>query len=154
MIIQGGIGMAVPEMNRYNYQYGTEAPQYPYQVPTPEQSPSFEPLRRPQTQPKTKIDVFYTIKMALCGSILFASALSFVHLTSELSERQRELRQVTTQVRETQSMINSVQAIIASHLDLESIQTIAQEQLGMAEPLPHQVVYLELPQESYTIYND
>ena len=94
------------------------------------------------------------MKLTACGLVLFSAALSFVHLTSELSTKQRELRQVTSLVRETQSAINSVQAIIASNLDLEAIQKVAQEELGMAEPLAHQVVYLELPQESYTVYHE
>lgn len=146
--------MAVQNVRNYSYQYGTEAPKYPYNVPHPTQTPEFEPLRRPKKKAKPKLDIAYAIQMTTCGILVFGAALAFVHLTSNLSEKQRALKAITTEIRETESAINSTQAIIASHLDLEAIQEIAQKELGMSEPLPHQVVYLELPQESYTVYHD
>ncbi|MGL5677289.1 MAG: hypothetical protein ACRDDX_12800 [Cellulosilyticaceae bacterium] len=146
--------MAVNNVKNYSYQYGTEAPKYPYGVPNHTETPDFQPLRRPSKKSKPKVDIAHVIKLTTCGAALFIAAISFVHLTSELATKQRRLEQITSQIRETQSAINSMQAIIASQLDLDAIQKVAQTQLGMAEPLPHQVVYLELPQESYTVYNE
>lgn len=141
---------------RYNhYQYGSEAPNYldsPYRLP--ETKPDFTPLKRPKPQKRSKEDIIFGCKMSLCGMILFASAFSFVNVTSSLSIKQRELKLVNDQIRETESAINGVQATIAANLNLEHIQQVAKEQLNMSEPLPHQVVYLTLTQESYTLYNE
>lgn len=148
--------MAEPSKSgyRYNYQYGTEAPKYPYPTPQTTPTPDFTPLRRPKTQPRKKLDIGYTMKLTLCGGLVFAACIGFVRQTSVLSAKQSELKAVTSQIRETQSNINNVEAIIATQLDLEQIQSIAKSELHMSEPLPHQIVYLSLPQESYTTYND
>lgn len=140
---------------RYNYQYGTEAPKYPqspYGVPS--EKPDFTPLKRPKPQKRSKEEIVFIMKMTTCGIILFFGAFSFVHVTSTLARRQRELKLVNTEIRETQSAINSLQATIASNLNLEHIQKVAEEKLNMSEPLPHQVVYITTMQESYTLYNE
>lgn len=142
--------MAEPSKMSYRYQYGAAAPKYPYTSPTPD----FTPIRRPKQQPKPKTDLGYIAKLVCCGTIVFTACIAFVKQTSILQARQRELRTVTSQVRETQSAINNVEAIIASRLDLDHIQNVAKTKLNMSEPLPHQVVYITLPQESYTVYND
>ena len=92
--------------------------------------------------------------MSVCGLVLFVGAFCFVSVTSDLAIKQRELKLINTELRETQSAINSVQATIAANLNLEHIQQVAKEQLNMSEPLPHQVVYLSLDQESYTVYDE
>ncbi|MGL4362493.1 MAG: hypothetical protein ACRCSG_04365 [Cellulosilyticaceae bacterium] len=146
--------MAARNMRPMSYQFGTEAPKYPINEPYSVPRPDDKPLKRPVAKPKYNPDYLYIIKMSVCGFVIFASSWSFITRTSNLSEKQRTLKNITTRIRETQSEIYNVQAIISANLDLESIQNIAQTQLNMAEPLPHQVVYLELPQESYTVYND
>ena len=140
---------------RYHYQYGSEAPNYvdsPYRLP--ETKPDFTPLKRPKPRKRSKEDINFGCKMSLCGLVLFAGAFCFVSVTSNLSIKQRELKLINTELRETQSAINSVQATIAANLNLEHIQQVAKEQLNMSEPLPHQVVYLSLDQESYTVYDE
>ena len=84
----------------------------------------------------------------------YLRVLSFVHVTSNLAIKQRELKLINAEIRETQSTINSVRATIATNLNLEHIQTVAEEKLNMSEPLPHQVVYITTAQESYTRYNE
>lgn len=149
--------MANQGYRNYNYQYGTEAPKYPnmpYQNPYGEETPNEAPLRRHKQTPKPKRDLAFTLQLTACSFLVFTAAFSFVHLCATLSVKQNELKQVSTQIRETQSSINSVKAIIAANLDLEHIQNVATTQLQMSEPLPHQVVYIELPEQSYTIYNE
>lgn len=147
--------MADYSYKRYDYQYGTEAPKYP-QTPygLPHEKPDFTPLKRPKPQKRSKEDIIFASKLTACGMLLFIGAFAFVHVTSTLAIKQRELKLVNAEIRETQSAINSVQATIAANLNLEHIQTVAEEKLNMSEPLPHQVVYITTAQESYTLYNE
>ncbi|MDA3732466.1 hypothetical protein PBV87_13315 [Niameybacter massiliensis] len=147
--------MADYPKRRYHYQYGSEAPNYldsPYRLP--ETKPDSTPLKRPKPQKRSKEDIIFGCKMSVCGLVLFVGAFCFVSVTSDLAIKQRELKLINTELRETQSAINSVQATIAANLNLEHIQQVAKEQLNMSEPLPHQVVYLSLDQESYTVYDE
>ncbi len=143
--------MAQRSYKDYHQYYGTEAPKYPY---TPQPTPKSEPTKAPSKQPKPKTDWVFTSLIGACLGIVFCSSIGFIHLSSELSVHQKNLQKINAQIRETQSSINSTQAIIASHLDLSYIQKIATEQLEMAEPLPHQVVHIQLTEESYTEYNE
>lgn len=147
--------MADNPYKRYEYQYGSEAPKYP-QMPytAPNEKPDFTPLKRPKPQKRSKENIIFGVKMTACGALLFMGAFSFVHVTSNLAIKQRELKMISAEIRETQSMINSVGATIATNLNLEHIQTVAEEKLNMSEPLPHQVVYISTAQESYTRYNE
>ena len=145
--------MADHSYKRYDYQYGSEAPKYPYMpYGVPNEKPDFTPLKRPKPKKRSKEDIIFGLKMTTCGLLLFAGAFSFVHVTSNLAIKQRELKLINAEIRETQSTINSVRATIATNLNLEHIQTVAEEKLNLSEPLPHQVVYITTAQESYTRY--
>ncbi|MEG0012634.1 MAG: hypothetical protein RR618_03795 [Cellulosilyticaceae bacterium] len=138
---------------RYGYQYGSEAYKssaVPYPLPRQEEPP----LTRRRTQPNKKEAIFFNLKMGICGLILFGAAFSFVYVSAQLTIKQNELKAINTELRDTKSAINSIESTIASTLNLEYIQYIASTQLDMSEPLPHQVVYIELPKESHTVYNE
>lgn len=137
----------------YRYLYGTEAPNYtnyPQQRPTYEPTPSVAPAKAP----KQKIDWIFGFRLSLCGVLLFASAFSFVYMHSILSSKQRELKSLKIELREVKSNISSTEAIIAEGLNLDNIKQRAEKELKMSEPLPHQVVYIDFPKESYTTYGE
>ena len=143
--------MAPKRYQDSSYQYGTEAPKYPYKTRS---TPGEGQDKKTVTKKHSRYDWVFISVLGTCFSIVFLSAFAFVALSSNLSEQQEILQDINTQIRETQSSINSTQAIIASHLDLTYIQKVATEQLQMAEPLPHQVVYIQLSEESYTVYDE
>lgn len=141
-----------PEM-RYGYQYGSEAYKnhaVPYPLPRQEEPP----LTRKRNHTNKKQEIFFNLKMGICGLILFGAAFSFVYVSAQLTIKQNELKVINTELRDTKSAINSIESTIAATLNLEYIQYIAATQLDMSEPLPHQVVYIELPKESHTVYNE
>lgn len=143
--------MANKPIKPYRYQYGSEAKNYqttPYKLPKETQ----EPLKRPRVQACPKVEWAFALKMISCSALVFIGALSFVYLSSILSSKQIQLKRMTTELRDTQSNISHLEATIASKLNLEHIQYVAYTQLNMSEPLPHQIVYIEIPKESHTIY--
>lgn len=145
--------MANKPGSQHRYQYGSEAYKYnsvPYQIPQDVQ----QPLTRKHIKQKNRENLAFNLKMGICGLILFGAAISFVYVSAQLSIKQNELKIINTQLRDTKSAINSIQSTIASTLNLEYIQYMASTQLNMSEPLPHQVVYIELPKESHTVYNE
>lgn len=149
--------MAEKSRTSYGYQYGSEATKYgAYVQSLPKQKPGQdqEPLKRPRVTPYKKIDWAFGAKLCIGGGLLFAVTFGFVHKTSALSARQSQLKVINTEIREVKSSINNLEAVIASSLNLDYIQQLAATKLGMSEPLPHQIVYIELPKESYTVYNE
>lgn len=146
--------MANKPGNRYRYQYGSEAYKYNIQAYPASHEEQEQTLSRKHIQKQKKENLLFNIKMGICGVVLFGAAISFVYISAQLSIKQNELKTINTQLRDTKSAINSIQSTIASTLNLEYIQYMASTQLNMSEPLPHQVVYIELPKENYTVYNE
>jgi cell division protein FtsB len=142
--------MANKATDYYGYQYGTEARKQVIEKPYP--IPNGEPLRRPKPQAKPKADILFGSLLAFCGIFVFSTAISFVHMSSVLSSKQHELQRITRDLRTAQSDMSHLETIIASRLNLDYVQEVAAKELGMSEPLAHQIVYLSLPRESRTFY--
>lgn len=133
----------------YGYQYGSEALDYRTLNPV---LPKEEVQPAPQVRKKEKPDVVFGLKMSVCWGLIFASTFIFVGLYAQLTTKQVALQSANEKLQKLQSSINSVQSVISSSLNLEDIQQLATTQLNMSEPLPYQVVYIQLPQTSYTVY--
>ncbi|MGL6174098.1 MAG: hypothetical protein ACRC1P_05765 [Cellulosilyticaceae bacterium] len=148
--------MANKPGNKYRYQYGSAAYKYNTQAypASHEEQEQSQSLSRKYIQKQKKENFLFNLKMGICGVVLFGAAISFVYVSAQLSIKQNELKAINTQLRDTKSAINSIQSTIASTLNLEYIQYMAATQLNMSEPLPHQVVYIELPKENHTVYNE
>ncbi|MGL4736836.1 MAG: hypothetical protein ACRCW2_05210 [Cellulosilyticaceae bacterium] len=149
--------MADKPRTSYGYQYGSGATKKSaYVQAVPKQTPRYEevPLKRPRVTPYHKVDWAFGAKLVIGGGVLFIATFGFVHQCSKLASRQSQLKVMNAEIREVKSSINNTQSIIASSLNLDHIQELAATKLGMAEPLPHQIVYIELPKESYTVYNE
>lgn len=144
--------------DNYNYNYGTS----PYKLD--EREVEHEGYRRrkvTRNKRKSKVQVLkarrenikFTVKIVTLGLIVFISSFSYVGLISNLNIKQKELKDLTRQILDTQSAISSIEAQISERYDLEDIKEKARL-LGLEDPLPHQVVYIDLPKVSYTQYAD
>ena len=57
-----------------------------------------------------------------------------------------------SQLKEIQNTNSSLKSEIAGSIDLSFVKQKAIEKLGMMEPAPHQIVYIDVPKVSYTAY--
>ncbi len=135
----------------YNYQYDSTARAYEQPVISP--IPINEPLRRPRKVAKKKLDVTFGMQLSICGVILFASAFLYINSYASLRAKQDQLIDLKNNRIALKSAISETQAKISEKLNLDYIRERAANELGMKEPLPHQIVYIELPEESYTSYD-
>ena len=145
--------MAEQDRNKYNYQYDTTARAYveplePLKVPIPS-----EPKRKTKAIPKKKADVAFGIQMTMCGAILFACSILYINGYAMLRTKQNELNALKNEKIAVANAITKVEADITKKLDLEYIRQRATDELGMRKPLAHQIVYIQLPEKSYTSYN-
>ena len=137
---------------KYSYQYGSEAKAYYNVLPRPNVEPSFRPEKKPSVLPRKKLDIVFGIKLSLCGMTLFACSFTYVHAYSELISKQQEIQTLKREIRETKSIVSSTQSKLSENLNLDYIRERASRELGMKEPAPHQIVYIEMPKQSYTLY--
>ena len=146
--------MAKEEKTKYGYQYDSMARAYaqpvePISIPVPG-----EPKRKTQTAPRPKVDVAFGIQMTICGVVLFTCSMLHVHSYSSLRAKQTELNNLKTEKIAVSNKITSVEAQMTKKLDLDYIRERAVNELGMQNPLPYQIVYIDLPEKSYTTYQE
>ena len=146
--------MAKEESVKYNYQYDSMARAYvqpaePVRIPVPG-----EPKHKPKVAPKVKVDIAFGIQITLCGVILFVCAILYVHNYSSLRLKQTQLNELKAKESAVDNQIMSIEAEMTKKLDLDVIRKRAINELGMQEPLPYQIVYIDLPEKSYTTYGE
>lgn len=144
--------MAEQGKKKYNYQYESTARAYmelvePLKVPTPS-----APRRKTKVAPKKKADVAFGVQMAVCGVFLFACSMLYINSYAMLRTKQSELNALKNEKIVVANAITKVEADITKKLDLEYIRQRATDELGMRKPLAHQIVYIQLPEKSYTSY--
>ncbi|PHV71085.1 hypothetical protein CS063_07070 [Sporanaerobium hydrogeniformans] len=137
---------------KYSYQYGSVVRNlYEAEPISPRKYPQQNPQPQSIPQVRPNVDRVLALKLSLCGLFVFVCTFMYVHIYSTLATAQAELKTVKNQIRETRSTISYTQAHISEKLNLDYIRQRASRELGMAEPLPYQIVYVELPKQSYTL---
>ncbi len=141
--------MGQSAQKRYSYQYGSEAKNYYQPIPRP----IIEPEYQPSVAPQKRTDVVFGLKLSLCGITIFACAFIYIYMYSSLITKQGQLQALKNDIREMKSAVSLTESQISEKLNLDHIRYRASNELGMSEPLPHQIVYIQLPKQSYTLYN-
>ena len=144
--------MAKKETVKYNYQYDSVARNYaqpmePVRIPVPS-----EPNQKTKVATKPKVDLAFGMQVLICGGVLLALSLLYVQSYSQLRAKQIELNELKSQKIDIMNQMTQVESQMAKKLDLNQIRERAVNELGMQEPLPYQIVYIDLPKESYTTY--
>ena len=143
--------MAGNTTRKYNYQYGSSARAYA-EEPLRQPLPTKEPEKKGKVKPRKRLDKALVMQLSLCGITIFASSFIYINSYATFRTSQNELIELKSGMIQVKSDINEVEAKIAAQLNLNNISERAESELGMKEPLPHQIVYFELPEESYTSY--
>lgn len=133
-----------------HYQYGSTA--RAYQEVAPRTLPNTKPVHQPKHQPQKSLDKAFVLKLSICGGLLFTSSLIYIGSYSKLNATQTQKKTIKNEIREIESMISLAEAKRAEKLSSDYIRERAEKELGMSLPKAHQVVYIELPKEAYTVY--
>ena len=64
------------------------------------------------------------------------------------------LRREKSKLEDLKSANAILEAELTEQLDMDYIKQEATERLGMSEPQPYQVVYINVPKQSYTVQHD
>lgn len=146
------------QSSRSYYSYGNVAydtnPVYEPQRPQRQSQRQAKPVQRPKNQPVASaresvgLVVFkYIVVMALT----FFGCLIYMGISVQADNASMLLRQEKELYTTLKSTNNIAEAEITEKLDLDYIRTEAISRLGMVEPESYQVVYIDVPKESYTI---
>ena len=92
----------------------------------------------------------------ICFSIgtLFTFILAFVCLFAINTQKESEINANISELKKIEEANSVLQAEIAKNINLKEIEEIAKTKLNMQKPASHQIVYINIPKQSYTVLHD
>lgn len=94
----------------------------------------------------------YSIKVALVLGVFFCGTLAFMWSSALVTSQRVETQKYRDKLADLKSE-NAILAIdVAEQMDLDTVKQVATEKLGMVEPQPYQIQYIDVPEQSYTIH--
>ena len=136
------------------YAYGNVAydiqpeytPYYPNEVE--EQHRIAEEKARKLENRESRITAF---KFILIIVLLFAGSIAFMGMNVRVANERVELRKEKNQLADLKASNAILQAELTEKIDLDYIKEQATTRLGMSEPQTYQIVYIDVPKQSYTV---
>ena len=123
--------MAYERENRTAYQYGTAARNY--QPQRRSDIPSELPVRRQQHQPRPvrRGNVLGALLLTVVFAFCAATMVNYVQLTSELTGMNKSVAAKRVTLNEMKSRNDANYSRVLSSVDLQEIEEIAKQELGM-----------------------
>lgn len=95
-----------------------------------------------------------SIKMIGVALVLFVGCLAFMGMSVLVDNAEVSLRRQKNELENLKSSNAILEAELTEQLDMDFIRTEAKERLGMSEPQSYQVVYIDVPKQSYTVQHN
>lgn len=95
-----------------------------------------------------------SMKMIAMALVLFAGCIAFMGMHVVVDHAEVSLRRQKSTLEDLKSANAILEAELTEQLDMDYIKQEATERLGMSEPQPYQVVYIDVPKQSYTVQYD
>ena len=97
---------------------------------------------------ESRITAFKFIVIIL---LLFAGSIVFMGMNVRVANERVELRKDKNQLTDLKASNAILEAELTEQIDLDYIKEQAGTRLGMTEPQPYQIVYIDVPKQSYTV---
>lgn len=132
-----------------NVAYDVQPEYIPYYTDENEQKEQLaeEKFRKAEIR-ESRIAAFKLIAIIM---VLFAGSIAFMGMHVKVTQENFQLRKEKGQLAELQASNAILEAELTEQIDLDFIKEQASTRLGMAEPQPYQIVYIDVPKQSYTI---
>ena len=86
--------------------------------------------------------------------VLFLGCIAFMGMHVLADNAEVSLRRQKSELENLKSANAILEAELTEQLDMDFIRTEATERLGMSEPQSYQVVYIDVPKQSYTVQHN
>ncbi len=97
---------------------------------------------------------YLSFKFFATFAIVASFALTYVTISAKVLEKKFEIQDLSAQLKEIKEVNSYLETQIAKNLDLDYIEQYASVNLKMQKPASHQIVYIDVPKESYTKVNN
>lgn len=106
---------------------------------------------RPQADPLKRERQKHRVKLVLAMLVVFMGAIVTTVSYAMVEEQKVRLSNMQDELTALQSANASLEAEITEQMSLDYVEKEATTRLGMSEPQSYQVVYIDVPKQSYTM---
>lgn len=93
----------------------------------------------------------FSLKMIGVVFVLFAGCIAFMGMHVAVENLEVSIRKQKSELSDLKASNAILEAELTEQLDLDYIKQEATQRLGMAEPQAYQIIYIDVPKQSYTI---
>ncbi len=147
--------MAANNQRRNSKRFSQQSPYYvdgnvAYKLEPERNVSAHQPKRVPQPKAKHPSPIRF-VHVYFVMAVIFLGCVGFMGSGVLVQNIEMQIRQQKNELSELQAQNAILEAELAEQIDLEYIKQEALTRLGMAEPQSYQVVYIDVPKQSYTI---
>ncbi len=126
-----------------------------YQI-QPKEEPEQIHVKKPQpklheTRTERREQKLHILYVCIVMLLVFGGCITFMGANVIVAEQEMQIRKQKNELSAIKAQNATLEAELAEQIDLEYIKQEAMKRLGMAEPQPYQIVYIDVPKQSYTI---
>ena len=135
--------------NTTSVAYETVPQYYPERKVTPKKDN--RKLKERQERAERIRNKVMSFKFIVFGILICCGCIVIMSSYARVVEKREIISGLKTELSELKSENNALSAEIAEQTNLENIEKEAIERLGMAKPQQYQTIYINVPEESYTV---
>lgn len=97
----------------------------------------------------------YVAFLAVVSAVCLIMCVCYLHIQSDISETRTSIAQIKNQISTVQSQNDAINYSINSYVDVDHIQKIAKDKLGMSKATDEQIIRYKSSDTGYTVqYGD
>lgn len=140
-----------------NVAYEMQPVYYPQEETFPLPKPKPRVKVKKKKQPAVRVISEYKIhkaKIIMAVTVVFVCSVSIMGSSAILEQQRVKINQLKDELATIENENLTLQSEISEQVDMNYVEEQAKTQLGMSEPKSYQIVYIDVPKESYTMQYD
>jgi len=102
----------------------------------------------------TKTNLANQFKTGFAIVVIFAFSLTLLFSFASTTAKREEMNNLISDLKQLTETNSNLQSELQKNIDLDEIAKVASTKLGMQKPASHQIVYINVPKQNYTVQYD
>ncbi|HCC07982.1 MAG TPA: hypothetical protein DEP72_07510 [Clostridiales bacterium] len=94
---------------------------------------------------------FYRLNLIISIFVVFGMVAGLMTQYSSVAYKQDQLKKIEKEIKLTQDNLYDAKVEVAESMDSSNVHKVATQKLGMVKAADYQMIYIDVPEENYTI---
>lgn len=124
----------------------------------------YEPRRKNNIEKKKKLKrnkirvvnekTVHSFRVYFTAFAVFAFAIFIIGTNAFVTEQKSQISQLKEELKQIEEDNTYIQTELTKNIDLKEVEKQASVKLGMQKPAQYQIVYIDVPEQSYTVKHE